>query len=212
MYAVGHFALGYLTGKITAESLDVDINIPLLFLASVLPDIDILIPGLVHRGPLHSVLLFCLVFIPIFAVYKKRAAPYFVAVIQHIIIGDYLIGGDLQLLWPLTSDVYGFQIGMGSLLHVALEWSFFLISMAVMIKAKDLNFLFKRHTSNMILAIPVMTVLLPSILSFPLYVPASLLIPHIVYLILFTVPILIDLKSFLTRTENPPQTFEMVHC
>ncbi len=51
MYAVGHFALGYLTGKVAAKSLDVKINLPLLFLASVFPDIDILIPGLVHRGP-----------------------------------------------------------------------------------------------------------------------------------------------------------------
>ena len=203
MYAVGHFALGYLTGKVAAESLDVDINVPLVFLASVLPDIDILIPGLVHRGPLHSVLLFCLVFIPLFVVYKKRATPYFVAVIQHIIIGDFIVGGDLQLLWPLSTNVYGFQIGMASLLHVALEWSFFLISMAVMFKAKDMNFLFKPHSSNMILAIPVMTVLLPSIISFPLYVPASLLVPHVVYLILLSVPILLDLKSFLTRTESP---------
>ena len=203
MYAVGHFALGYLTGKVTAKSLDVNINIPLVFLASVFPDIDILLPDLVvHRGPLHSVLLFCLVFIPIFAVYKKRAAPYFVAVIQHIIIGDYLIGGDLQLLWPLTTDVYGLQIGMASLAHVALEWSFFLVSMAFMVKTQDIFYLFKTHTSNMILAVPVLTVLLPTILSFPLYVPLSLLFPHIVYLILLTIPIFLDLRKVFKKTGN----------
>ena len=202
MYAVGHFALGYLTGKLTAKSLNVNVNLPLLFLASVFPDIDILIPGLVHRGPLHSVVLFCLLFLPIFAIYKKRAAPYFVALIQHIIIGDYLIGGDLQLLWPLTPNTYGLYIGMGSLLHVALEWGFFIISMTFMIKTKDIFFLFKPHPSNMILAIPVLTVLLPTLISFPLYVPLSLLIPHIVYLILFTIPIMIDLKIMLTKTES----------
>ncbi len=203
MYAVGHFALGYLTGKITAEALDVDINIPLVFLASVFPDIDILLPGLVHRGPLHSVLLFCLVFIPIFAIYRKRAAPYFVALIQHVIIGDYLIGGDLQLLWPLSTNVYGFQVGMGSLLNIALEWSFFLISMAVMVKTKDILSLFKPRTSNMILSIPVLAVLLPTIISFPLYVPVSLLIPHLVYMVLFAIPILIDLRAILTKTKSP---------
>ena len=203
MYAVGHFALGYLTGKVTAKSLDVNINIPLVFLASVFPDIDILLPDLVvHRGPLHSVLLFCLVFIPIFAVYKKRAAPYFVAVIQHIIIGDYLIGGDLQLLWPLTTDVYGLQIGMASLAHVALEWSLFLVSMAFMVKTQDIFYLFKPHTSNMILAVPVLTVLLPTIVSFPLYVPLSLLFPHIVYLILLTIPIFLDLRKVFKKTGN----------
>jgi hypothetical protein len=199
MYAVGHFALGYLTGKLTAESLDVNVNLPLLFLASVFPDIDILIPGLVHRGPLHSVVFFCLLFLPIFAIYKKRAVPYFVALIQHIIIGDYLIGGDLQLLWPLTLNTYGLYIEMGSLIHVALEWGLFIISMAFMIKMKDVFFIFKPHPSNMIFAIPVITVLLPTLISFPLYVPLALLIPHIVYLILFTIPLMIDLKMMLTK-------------
>ena len=202
MYAVGHFALGYLTGKLASKSLDVNVNLPLLFLVSVFPDIDILIPGLVHRGPLHSVILFCLVFLPIFAIYKKRAAPYFVAVIQHIIIGDYLIGGNLQLLWPLTTNTYGFHIGIASLTNIILEWSLFIISMTVMIKAKDIVFLFKSHPSNMILAIPVLTVLLPTLISFPLYVPLALLIPHIVYLIIFTIPIMIDLKIMLTKTES----------
>jgi len=199
MYAVGHFALGYLTGKLTSKKLDVNVNLPLLFLASVFPDIDILIPCLVHRGPLHSVILFCLVFLPIFAIYKQRAEPYFVAVIQHIIIGDYLIGGDLQLLWPLTTNTYGLYIGMGSLIHVALEWGFFIISMTFMVKAKDIFLLFKPHPSNMILAIPVLTVLLPTLIRFPLYVPLALLIPHLVYLILLTVPIIIDLNVMLTK-------------
>lgn len=202
MYAVGHFALGYLTGKLASKSLDVNVNLPLLFLASVFPDIDILIPGLVHRGPLHSVILFCLLFLPIFVIYKKRAAPYFVAVIQHIIIGDYIIGGNLQLLWPLTPNMYGFHIGVASVTNIVLEWCLFIISMTFMIKTMDIVFLFKPHPSNMILAIPVLTVLLPSVISFPLYVPLALLIPHIVYLILFTVPIMIDLKIMLTKTEK----------
>jgi hypothetical protein len=202
MYAVGHFALGYLTGKLASKSLNVNINLPLLFLASVLPDIDILIPGLIHRGPLHSVILYSLLFLPIFTIYKKRAVPYFVAVIQHIIIGDYLIGGDLQLLWPLTSNLYGFHIDIASLTNIILEWSLFLISITFLIKTKDIFLLLNPHPSNMILAIPVLTVLLPTIISFPLYVPLALLIPHIVYLILFTIPLMIDLKIMLTKTES----------
>lgn len=203
MYAVGHFALGYLTGKLVSKSLNVNINLPIIFLLSVIPDIDLLIPGLEHRGPLHSVILFCFLFLPIFAVYKKRAAPYFAAVIQHILIGDYLIGGKLQLLWPLTTNMYGFHIEIASLTHIALEWSFFLISTAFMIKTQDVFFLFRPHASNLILAIPVMTVLLPTIISFPLSVPLSLLIPHIIYLILLTIPVLIDLKIMPTKTEKP---------
>jgi hypothetical protein len=126
-----------------------------------------------------------------------------VAVIQHIMIGDFIVGGDLQLLWPLSTSVYGFEVGMGSLLHVALEWSLFIVSMAVMFKAKDLLLLFKPDSSNMILAIPALTVLLPTVISFPLYVPLSLLIPHVIYLVLLACPILIDWKAILTKTKTP---------
>jgi hypothetical protein len=169
-------------------------------LLSVLPDIDLLIPGLVHRGPLHSAVLFCVLFLPIFLFYKKNAVPYFVAVIQHIVIGDYLIGGELQLLWPLSSNLYGIPIECGSLVHVALEWALFVVSMLFMVKTKDLVFLFKPIPSNVILSIPILTVLLPTVLNFPLSVPLNLLIPHVIYLALFAIPILIDLKMMLTKT------------
>jgi len=199
MYAVGHFALGYLTGKAASKFLDVNINLPLVFLASVLPDIDLLIPGLYHRGPLHSVILYCLLFIPIFLLYRKKAAPYFVALIQHLIIGDYLTGGT-QLLWPASDAMYTMDIGIASLTNIALEWGLFLVSITIMFKTKDVLFLFKHHPSNLILSIPVMTVLLPTVISFPLYVPFALLIPHLVYLTLFGFSILLDWKDILTKT------------
>ena len=198
MYAVGHFALGYLTGKIASKSLAVKINLPLLFLASVFPDIDLLIPGLEHRGPLHSVVVFCFLFIPMFLLYKKRAVPYFVAVIQHSIIGDFLTGGT-QLLWPVSLDMYGLGIGIDSLTNIALEWVLFIISIIIMFKAKDMLSLLKRHPSNLILFIPLVTVLLPSVITFPLYVPLVLLIPHLVYLFLFVFSIFVNLMAILTK-------------
>jgi hypothetical protein len=204
MYAVGHLALGYITGKLTAKSLNVNLNLPLIFLASVLPDIDLLIPGLVHRGPLHSALLFSLLFLPIFAIYKKRATPYFIGLIQHVAIGDYLIGGNLQLFWPITTETYGtnMHICMTSLTNMVFEWSLFLISTVFMIKTKDIFLLFTSHPSNIILAIPILTVLLPTIISYPIEVPLGLLIPHIIYLILFTIPILTYLKATFAKAEK----------
>jgi len=198
MYAVGHFALGYLTGKIASKSLAVKINLPLLFLASVFPDIDLLIPGLEHRGPLHSVVVFCFLFIPMFLLYKKRAVPYFVAVIQHCVIGDFLTGGT-QLLWPVSIDMYGLGIGIDSLTNIAFEWALFIISIIIMFKAKDMLLLLKRHPSNLILFIPLMTVLLPLVITFPLYVSLVLLIPHLVYLVLFVFSIFVNLKAILTK-------------
>ena len=54
MYLVGHVALGYLLGKAVSKLWKVDVNIPLLSIASVIVDVDILIPSLKHRGPTHS--------------------------------------------------------------------------------------------------------------------------------------------------------------
>ena len=204
MYAVGHLALGYLSGKAASKILKVNINIPLLFFVSVLPDIDLLIPGLKHRGPMHSMIVFCLLFLPSFIFFGKRAIIYFVALIQHILVGDYLTGGT-QLLWPITTNWYGLGLGVKvtSLTNIFVEWVLFLTSIMIMFKTKDAWLLFQRHPSNMILSIPVLTVLLPAFLSFPLYVPWELVIPHFIYIALFTFSILIDLKAILTKTEKP---------
>jgi len=201
MYAVGHLALGYLSGKTASKILNVNANIPLLFLASVLPDVDLLIPFLQHRGPLHSVILFCLLFLPAFILFKKRAIPYFVALIQHILIGDYLTGGT-QLLWPITTNLYpsGLSIEITSLTSILIEWTLFLTSTATLFKTKDAWLLLRQHPSNMILAVPVLTVLLPTLLSLPIYVSPELVIPHLIYMALFTFSILVDLKAILTKT------------
>jgi len=199
MYAVGHLALGYLSGKTASKILNVNANIPLLFLASVLPDIDLLIPGLNHRGPLHSVILFFLLFLPAFVLFKKRAIPYFLALIQHSLIGDYLTGWT-QLIWPVTTNWYGLGIEITSLTNILIEWALFLTSTATLFKTKDAWLLFQQHPSNMILAIPVLTVLLPTLLSFPIYVSPEMIIPHFIYMAIFTFSILVDLKAILTKT------------
>jgi len=203
MYAVGHLALGYLSGKATSRILKVSINIPLLFLVFVLPDIDLLIPGLEHRGPLHSVVVFCLLFLPTFVFFGKRATLYFVALIQHILLGDYITGG-VQLLWPITTDWYrlGLGIKVTSLTNIFIEWALFLAFIAIMFKTKDAWLLFQQHPSNMILFVPVLTVLLPAFLSFPLHVPLALVIPHLIYIALFSLSILVDLRAILTKTEK----------
>jgi membrane-bound metal-dependent hydrolase YbcI (DUF457 family) len=198
MYAVGHFALGYLTGKLAGKSLNVNINIPLVFLASIFPDIDILLPGLVHRGPLHSVLIFFIAFIPIFLLFKKNAVPYFVALSQHVLIGDFFTGGT-QLFWPLSSNVYGLNFNISSLTNILIELFAFTISVVVMYKTRDMLSLFRHKPSNIILSMPVLTVLLPVVISYPLRVPLFLFFPHLFYLVLFAFSIVINLKAILTN-------------
>ncbi len=196
MYAVGHLALGYLTGSAAGKHLKVKPNISLLFLASVIPDIDILIPGFEHRGPTHSLIIFVILLIPAILLNGKKAVPYFIALAQHSLIGDYITGG-AQLLWPLTSHIYGIGVEITSLPNILLEWGLLIVSMALMLKTKDIWLLFRHHRSNLLLSTSLFAVLLPAFLNFPTRVPLELLIPHLTYLTLFTISIIMDLKAIL---------------
>ena len=201
MFAVGHLALGYLTGKATSKPLRVDINIPLLFFASILPDVDLLIPSL-HRGPTHSLVVYALFFIPFFILFGKKTIIYFVALSQHALLGDFLATGGMQgvqLLWPLTSKWYTTPFYITTLTNVYLEWTFFLLSMALMLKMRDLQKLFEPHPLNLMLTIPIITIILPVFLGIPLHTPIGLFIPHLAYLGLLALSILIDFKAILTK-------------
>ena len=104
MFGVGHMALAYLLAKGSAQPLKVNINIPLVLVLSIIPDIDILGGEAFHRGPTHSLILAVLVFIPIFTLFRKQAIPYFLALVSHSLIGDLFIGGNLELFWPLSTS------------------------------------------------------------------------------------------------------------
>jgi membrane-bound metal-dependent hydrolase YbcI (DUF457 family) len=184
-----------LSGKATSKLFKVNVNIPLLFLISILPDFDLLVPFIDHRGPFHSILITTIVFLPIFLFFRQRAAPYYVALIQHSIVGDYLTDGGVQLLWPITRDWYGTRIHQESLISISLEWIFFLVSFIVMVGTNDIRTLLKNRLSNLTLAVPIPAILFPAFLGGPIGAPLELFIPHIIYLVLFTLSILMTIKS-----------------
>jgi len=187
--------LGYLVAKLTAQATETRMNIPLVMTLSVIPDIDILLPFIEHRGPFHSILMATIIFVPILVLYGKKGLPYYVALIQHSLLGDYISGGRVQLLWPLTQRLFGIEISIVSPTSITLEWLTFLTATVVMLKTKDMQTLFQPHNSNLILAIPTFTVLLPTFFAYPLEVPIALVPPHLVFLILFLTSLLIDLRK-----------------
>lgn len=201
-------ALGYILGKSSARLVKTNLNIPLVLVLSVIPDIDILaehIDGLAsvipHRGPIHSVLVALVVFIPIFIIYRKAALPYFIALIQHALIGDYFIGGQLELFWPITQQKFGFPTDIKSIQNVGLELSLFTVSIILLLATKDLRKMLKPDRSNLILAIPTFTVLLPTFARYPLEVPILMIPPHVIYTIIFAASIIIELWTLL-RSEK----------
>jgi len=201
MWAVGHLALGYLTGKATSKPLRENIDIPLLFLASIIPDVDLLIPSL-HRGPTHSLVVYALFFIPFFILFGKKTIIYFVALSQHALLGDFLATGGMmgvQLLWPLTPTWYTTPFYITTLTNVYVEWTFFLASMMIMLKRRDFQKLFEPHPLNLLLTIPAFAIILPVFLGIPFPAPLGLFIPHLIWLALLAYSILTDSKAILTK-------------
>jgi membrane-bound metal-dependent hydrolase YbcI (DUF457 family) len=199
-YAVGHFALGYIFGKTSAKFTKTGISIPIIFVLSVIPDIDIIIgqiiPFFYHRGPLHSIIILSALFIPVFAIYRIKAIPYFLALIQHPLLGDFITAGPVQLLWPVSRRYYGVLMDIEGPANVSLEWIAFAAMLIIMLKTKDMARFFQPHNSNLILAIPTFTVLLPTFLSIPLDVPVWLIPPHLFFIVLFLVAMFIDVRRF----------------
>jgi hypothetical protein len=151
-------------------------------------------------------------FIPAFATYKKTAIPYFAALMQHILIGDFLTGGGIQLFWPTTQTWYGLEIPITSLTNIIIEWTSFIIAGATMFATKDIQKMLRSHKSNLLLSVPTATVLLPSFIHFPLVVPTPLLIPHLIYLVLFTISLLALFKSTLKGSKQlKTHVFSIIH-
>ncbi len=207
MFAIGHMSLGYLVGKISAKLLKVHVNIPLILVLSIIPDIDIILGVLLdtplHRGPTHSLVFAILVFIPFFIFFKKRALPYFFSLASHSILADFFIGGNIQLFWPLSKAEFGAsQFGFPMIqitdpLNIGLELMLFVLALIVMLKTRDFMMFFKSNISNLLLIIPIFTVLLPTFTSYPLPVPTLLIIPHLFFLLVFSISALVALKEIL---------------
>jgi len=202
-FAVGHFALGYILSKSAAQKLKTELNVPIVLTLSVIPDIDILIPFLKHRGPTHSVIIAIIVFIPILAFWRRKAIPYFIALAQHSVLSDVIIGGQTQLFWPLTSGYYGMEINIKSYTNICIEWLSFLAAITLLTKTKDIKKLLQPYNSNLILIIPVTTILLPTFLAYPIDVPPALIPPHAVFLSLFLASFLIDLRQIYKIRGKP---------
>lgn len=197
--------LGYLIAKASGKFFKVTFNLPLVLVLSILPDIDIIFQFLlrseIHRGPTHSIVTAILVFIPVFIIYRQKATPYFAALASHSLIGDFFVGGQIQLFWPFSTREFGLPelgfpfITIYSSINIALELTIFAIATILIIKTRDILVFFRKSKLNLVLVIPIFTVLLPTFAAYPLYVPFLLVLPHLFYLVVFTIAVLIALET-----------------
>jgi len=195
MFAVGHLAFGYLLAKVCQRFLRTDLNLPLVFLLSLLPDIDLLIPELAHRGMTHSIVLLTVLFIPIFVLYRKSGVPYFVTIAQHSLLGDFIVGG-AQIFSPLTNTSYGLDVALQSLTNVVLEGSGFVLAMVIMTLTRDLSGLFKPKMKNFLLVMPEGALVGSAFISWRFSTPVGLLIFHVILFAIFAVSVLVSFEGF----------------
>ncbi|UCB59775.1 MAG: hypothetical protein JSW72_06500, partial [Candidatus Bathyarchaeota archaeon] len=86
--------------------------------------------------------------------------------------------------------------------NLAIEWISFTSAAILILKTRDIHKLRDAKISNLLLSVPIVAVLFPSFLYFPLAVPLALLIPHIVYLTLFALSIADVFKQVLSALIN----------
>lgn len=204
MFAIGHFALGYLFGRGTSKLAHVKVNLPLLLAASILPDVDLLFRFLTHRGPTHSIITITVLMIPFFVVYRKQAIPYFAALLSHILIGDFITGG-VELFWPISHSLFGvLNFDVISMPIAVTELALFLLTLPVMYILGDLKTLLKPHNKNWALIIPLGAILGP-LLSLGREqenaIPILLVVPSLFYIALFSYSILVWLRARHTKEK-----------
>jgi hypothetical protein len=160
MYLVGHAVVAFLISYAIAKKLKIgEISFALAMLLACLPDIDILFQSagiLPHKSYIHSLIL-SLIVVPavILSIAKWRrvsagaAFIYSLAYIQHIAVGDIMIGGT-NILYPFGELMVGTGIGYGTVAHSALEFLLLAATAGIIVSksfrmtlhAKDSNGLF----------------------------------------------------------------------
>jgi membrane-bound metal-dependent hydrolase YbcI (DUF457 family) len=190
--------LGYITGKSSSKLAKVKVNLPLLLAASVLPDVDLLLRFLMHRGPTHSFITITVLMIPFFVVYRKQAIPYYAASLSHIFIGDFFTGR-VQLFWPLSNGWFGaLNISVTSLTNVVAELVLFFLTLPIMYKLGDLQTLLKPNNKNWALIIPLGAVLGPLLTvgrGQESALPILLVVPSLFYVGLFAYSLFVDIRA-----------------
>lgn len=101
-YVIGHIGLGYLTTRLLHR--ESNLNVAMILTLSILPDIDVVIPFIPHRGPTHSVVVFIFVFMASLIYKKGRYTLYMASYASHL-VSDAFTGsyyGRTRLLWLMS--------------------------------------------------------------------------------------------------------------
>jgi len=171
LYFLGHMAWAYVWAVavwalISRDKRGGELFVPAILILGILPDIDLFLGGLgvVHHSFTHSLFFWLVIFAPLLVVFGRKPVPYLAAVVQHFTFGDFLVG-KVMILWPFSLSYFGFNIGMPSVLDVALETAGLLLAAGIVVLNGDLRRLLSINKRNIPMLLPFLA-LIASMLFF----------------------------------------------
>jgi membrane-bound metal-dependent hydrolase YbcI (DUF457 family) len=183
MFAVGHMSIAYLITRGLKRDRLQSMSIPLVWTAALLPDIDLLIPGINHMGPTHSIIFAIAIFLPLFLLKGKEATPYFLAYASHTALGDLITNKGIWFLWPLTRRRLQIPLPVTckTTFSANLELTLFALFLLTYILTKDYANEHYSNTTRPLTLIPITALLVPLVFGFPIPVPLRLIPPHLAF-------------------------------
>lgn len=107
MLFAGHMALAYFINQILNRKFQFYFSLPLLFCASVLPDLDFLFSSVIpHHTLTHSLTFWSLICLSLIIIKRLNGLPYVAAILSHFMIGD-IITGNPTLFYGLSNQTFG---------------------------------------------------------------------------------------------------------
>lgn len=81
-------------------------SLPLVFVASMLPDLDFFfLPTFPHHTITHSVTFWSAIYLPLLAIFRLKVIPYLVATFSHFLIGD-IVTGNPPLFYGISDQQF----------------------------------------------------------------------------------------------------------
>jgi hypothetical protein len=107
MLFAGHMVLAYFLNQPLQKKWHITYSLPLLFCASILPDMDFIFsPIIAHHTVTHSLTFWSVICVALIIIKRLDGLPYVIAILSHFLIGD-IITGNPPLFYGFSDQTFG---------------------------------------------------------------------------------------------------------
>lgn len=158
MFFLGHMSWAIIFASVFNIKPKNKLFFPVVLILGILPDFDLFLGryGVMHHTFFHSIFFWLIFFLPaIISLGWKLVVPYFAALLQHFVFGDFLVG-DVMLFWPFNFSFFGFNSNMLSSIDAILEITGLVLAIVVLYYRNDLKRLLSVNLSNVLMVFPLL--------------------------------------------------------